>query len=119
MFASYSRKMHALPSDNLYLRKLLPSNSPCLRKAFVFAFEELLPLPLLSKSSCLCLRKAFSLKPMLHTYNASNYSIALKCICNENFDFVIFALSDNFIFSDHFNTNLVENFELEVCEFCV
>ena len=26
----------------------------------------------------------------------------LKCICNENFDFVIFALSDNFIFSDHF-----------------
>jgi hypothetical protein len=43
----------------------------------------------------------------------------LKCICNENFDFVIFALSDNFIFSDHFNTNLVENFELEVCEFCV
>jgi hypothetical protein len=43
----------------------------------------------------------------------------LKCICNENFDFVIFALSENLIFSDHFNTNLVENFELEVCEFCV
>jgi hypothetical protein len=33
---------------------------------------------------------------------------------NENFDFVIFALSENFIFSDHFNTNLVENFELSV-----
>ena len=38
----------------------------------------------------------------------------LKCICNENFDFVIFAFSENFIFSDHFNTNLVENFELKV-----
>ena len=48
-----------------------------------------------------------------------NISFTLKCICNENFDFVIFALSDNFIFSDHCNTNLVENFELEVCEFCV
>ena len=43
----------------------------------------------------------------------------LKCICNENFDFAIFALSKNFIFSDHFGTNLVENFELEVCEFLV
>ena len=43
----------------------------------------------------------------------------LKCICNENFDFVIFALSENFIFSDHFGTNLVENFELEVSEFLV
>ena len=56
-------------------------------------------------------------------YNTSKankpISYNLKCICNENFDFFIFALSDNFIFSDHFNTNLVENFELEVCEFCV
>jgi hypothetical protein len=48
----------------------------------------------------------------------TNY-LNLKCICNENFDFLIFALSENFIFSDHFNINLVENFELEVCEFLV
>jgi hypothetical protein len=40
-------------------------------------------------------------------------------ICNENFDFLIFALFENFIFSYHFNTNLVENFELEVCKFLV
>ena len=44
---------------------------------------------------------------------------ALKCICNENFDFFIFALPKNSIFSDHFDTNLVEKFELEVCEFLV
>ena len=43
----------------------------------------------------------------------------LKCICYENFDFLIFALLKNFIFSNHFNTNLVEKFELEVCEFLV
>ena len=43
----------------------------------------------------------------------------LKCICNENFDFLIFALPKNFIFSDHFDTNLVEKFGLEVCEFLV
>ena len=43
----------------------------------------------------------------------------LKCICNENFDFGIFASSENFIFSDHFDTNLVEKFEIEVCEFLV
>ena len=43
----------------------------------------------------------------------------LKCICNENFGFGIFVLSENFIFSDHFDTNLVENFELEDCEFLV
>jgi hypothetical protein len=66
MFASYSRKMHALPSDNLYLRKLLPSNSPCLRKAFVFAFEETLILHRRTfsiegslPSKCLCDRRAF------------------------------------------------------------
>ena len=29
---------------------------------------------------------------------------SLKCICNENFDFGIFASSKNFIFSDHFDT---------------
>ena len=44
---------------------------------------------------------------------------SLKCICNENFGFGIFVLSENFIFSDHFDTNLVENFELEDCEFLV
>ena len=33
--------------------------------------------------------------------------------------FGIFVLSENFIFSDHFDTNLVENFELEDCEFLV
>ena len=44
---------------------------------------------------------------------------SLKCICNENFDFLIFALPKNFIFSDHFDTNLVEKFGLEVCEFLV
>ena len=44
-------------------------------------------------------------------------SSVLKCICNENFDFFIFALPKNSIFSDHFDTNLVEKFELEVCEF--
>ena len=43
----------------------------------------------------------------------------LKCICNENFDFEIFTSSENFIFSDHFDTNLVAKFELEVCEFLV
>ena len=40
----------------------------------------------------------------------------LKCICNENFDFKIFT-SENFIFSDHFDTNLVVKFILEVGEF--
>ena len=43
----------------------------------------------------------------------------LKCICNENFDCFIFALPKNSIFSDHFDTNLVEKFELKVCEFLV
>ena len=43
----------------------------------------------------------------------------LKCICNESFDFFIFALPKNFIFSDHFNTNLVEKFDIEVCEFLI
>ena len=43
----------------------------------------------------------------------------LKCICNENFDFGIFTSSKNFIFSDHFDTNLVAKFELELCEFLV
>ena len=43
----------------------------------------------------------------------------LKCICNENFDFGIFTSSENFVFSDHFDTNLVAKFELEVCEFLV
>ncbi len=42
---------------------------------------------------------------------------ALKCICNEIFDVGIFALSKNFIFSDHFDTNLVEKFRLEVGKF--
>ncbi len=41
----------------------------------------------------------------------------LKCICNEIFDIGIFALSKNFIFSDHFDTNLVEKFRLEVGKF--
>ena len=45
--------------------------------------------------------------------------VELKCICNENFDFGIFRSSENFIFSDHFGTNLVSKFELEVCEFLV
>ena len=45
--------------------------------------------------------------------------ISLKCICNENFEFFIFASPKNFIFSDHFDTNLVEKFELEVREFLV
>ena len=43
----------------------------------------------------------------------------LRCKCNENFDFGIFTSSENFIFSDHFDTNLVAKFELEVCEFLV
>ena len=42
--------------------------------------------------------------------------IYLLCIFTENFDFKIFALSKNDIFSDHFVTDLVENFELEACE---
>ena len=50
---------------------------------------------------------------------ARKYDLALKCICNENFDFGIFTSSENFIFSDHFDTNLVAKFELEVCEFLV
>ena len=41
----------------------------------------------------------------------------LKCICNDIFDVGIFALSKNFIFSDHFDTNLVEKFRLEVGKF--
>ena len=39
----------------------------------------------------------------------------LKCICNENFDVGFFAFSENLVFSDHKNTNLVEKFEPEVC----
>ena len=39
----------------------------------------------------------------------------LKCICNENFDIGFFAFSENLVFSDHKNTNLVEKFETEVC----
>ncbi len=42
---------------------------------------------------------------------------SLKCICNEIFDIRIFALSKNFIFSDHFDTNLVKKFQLEVGKF--
>ena len=49
----------------------------------------------------------------------TNINNVLKCICNENFDFGIFTSSENFIFSDHFDTNLVAKFELEVCEFLV
>ena len=47
------------------------------------------------------------------------YLTILKCICNENFDLGIFTSSENFIFSDHFDTNVVAKFELEVCEFLV
>ncbi len=43
--------------------------------------------------------------------------IILKCICNEIFGVGIFALSKNIIFSDHFDTNLVEKFRLEVGKF--
>ena len=46
--------------------------------------------------------------------NHSKALFMLKCICNEN---LILALPKNFIFSDNFHTNLVEKFELEVCEF--
>ena len=42
-------------------------------------------------------------------------SDSLKCICNENFDIGFFAFSENLVFSDHKNTNLVEKFEREVC----
>ena len=43
------------------------------------------------------------------------YLKGLKCISNENFDIGFFAFSENLGFSNHKNTNLVENFELEVC----
>ncbi len=46
-----------------------------------------------------------------------NLQPTLKCICNEIFDVGIFALSKNIIFSDHFDTNLVEKFRLEVGKF--
>ena len=35
--------------------------------------------------------------------------LTTKCICNENFDFVIFASSEIFVLSVHFDTNLVED----------
>ena len=41
--------------------------------------------------------------------------VTLKCICNENFDIGFFTFSENLVFSDHKNTNLVEEFEPEVC----
>jgi hypothetical protein len=34
---------------------------------------------------------------------------------NENFDIGFFAFSENLVFSDHKNTDLVEKFEPEVC----
>jgi hypothetical protein len=55
----------------------------------------------------------------LHLFVASLSQIdstkILKCIWNENFDIGFFAFSENVVFSDHKNTNLVEKFEPEVC----